>query len=289
MAKVAITIVNYNAGEHLLKCLESIKSVSDEVSLEVWVVDNNSTDDSLTQARKQYSTYHYIENPDNRGFGRAHNQALQKAQTEYLLVLNPDTLLAKGNLKSVIDYMDQNPDVGAVTPKIVFENGVVDMTAHRGFPTPKASLLYFLGNDSLYHMTGQDMTKPHEVDVITGAFLLTRKKVLDEVGYFDEDYFMYAEDIDLCYRIKQAGYKIMYLPDVEVLHYKGISTGLKKHSQHLTKASLETRQKMTGYFYSTMKIFYDKHYKNKYPFFVNWLVYLGIYARWWLAKRKLTV
>jgi GT2 family glycosyltransferase len=163
------------------------------------------------------------------------------------------------------------------------------MTAHRGFPTPLASFLYFLGNDRLYHLTDKDMTMPHEVDAITGAFFLTRKKVLEEVGYFDEDYFMYAEDIDLCYRIKQAGYKIMYLPDVEVLHYKGISTGLKKHSQHLTKASLETRKKMTGYFYSTMKIFYDKHYKDKYPFFVNWLVYLGINVRWWLAKRKLTV
>jgi GT2 family glycosyltransferase len=146
-----------------------------------------------------------------------------------------------------------------------------------------------LGNDSLYHLTDRNLEEIHEVDAITGAFFFTRKSVFEKVGYFDEDYFMYAEDIDLCYRIKKAGYKIMYIPKVSVLHSKGVSSGLKKHSQNISQANLETRKRSLNYFYKTMKIFYKKHYEKSYPFFINWLVYLGINLRWFLAKRKLTV
>lgn len=289
MAKLSIVIVNYNAGEHLLKCLDSIEDVKDEVNLAVVVVDNASVDDSIEKAEKRFKDIVFIKNQDNLGFGKANNQFLEKLETPYVLILNPDTVLEKGILSSMISYMDENPNVGASTCKIVFENGAVDLTAHRGFPTPWASFLYFMGDDSLYHLSKKDMSKPHEVDAISGAFFLTRKSVLDKVGIFDEDYFMYAEDIDLCFRIKKAGFKIMYLPQVQVLHIKGVSSGLKKHSQKLTTADIETKKRSYDYFYSTMKIFYQKHYENVYPFFVNWLVYLAINAKWWLAKRKLTV
>lgn len=289
MIKLSIVIVNYNGGDHLLKCLESLEAIKQEVDLKVWVVDNASQDDSLKSVKDKFPQISYIENAENLGFGRANNQALRQIDDGYILILNPDTVLDVGVLPVLLQYMESHQDVGAATCKIVFENGDIDLTAHRGFPTPWASLLYLLGNDSLYHLSGRDMNSIHEVDAITGAFFLTRAEVLKKVGLFDEDYFMYAEDIDLCYRIKKEGYKIVYIPTVSILHVKGISSGLKKQSQHLTTADKATRLRSLNYFYITMKIFYRKHYQSKYPFFVNWLVYLGINLRWWQARRKLIV
>lgn len=291
MAKKSLTIitVNYNAGEVLLEELDSIREVKDEASLTVWVVDNASSDDSLTLAKRKYPEVNFIENRENIGFGRANNQAIERVKSEYVLFLNPDARLEKGVLSSMLDYMESDLSVGAATCEIVFENRKVDLTAHRGFPTPWASLLYMLGNDSLYHLSGRVMDEPHEVDAISGAFFLTRKSVLEDVGMFDEDYFMYAEDIDLCYRIKQSGKKIMYLPKIKIIHKKGVSSGIKKHSSDLTQATIESKTRAFNAFYETMKIFYKKHYAQKYPFFINWLVYLGINLRWWLAKRKMTV
>ncbi len=284
-----VSIVNYNAGHHLLDCLQSLVACTKKIKMIVSIVDNASVDDSMALAQKKYPQFQYIFNKENVGFGKAHNQVLSKSKADYLLILNPDMIVSVEALTTQLDYLNVHSEVGAITPKIVFENGKVDMTAHRGFPTPWASLLYIFGNDSLYHLTNQNVSVIHEVDAITGAYFLTPRKVLDKVGYFDEDYFMYAEDIDLCFRIKQAGYKIMYDPSVEVLHYKGISSGLKKDTQKKTSATLETKKRSLHWFYKTMIIFYDKHYKNQYPFIINWLVYLGIYLRWWLAKRKLTV
>ena len=129
----------------------------------------------------------------------------------------------------------------------------------------------------------------HEVDAIAGAFFMTKKSILEEVGYLDEDFFLYGEDIDLCLRIKKKGYKILYDPEVEITHYKGISTGVKKHSQDLTAADSKTRQRAMNAFYESMIIFYNKHYKKTYPFAINWLVYLGIYLRWSLAIIKKSV
>jgi len=287
--KVGIVLVNYNFGQHILDCLTSIDKVKDEAEIEVWVVDNYSKDNSVAEIKKQFKWVKLIENQENLGFGKACNQALRQIKDGYSLLLNPDTILGPGVLKYMLNFMDQNPRVGASSCKVVLDNGQIDLTAHRGFPTPWASLLYLLGNDSLYHLSNSDMTKPHEVDVLAGAFMLIRSEILREVDYFDEDYFLYGEDIDLCYKIKHAGYKIMYVPEVEVLHIKGVASGLKKHSQQKTTADIETKKRSLQYFHSTMKIFYDKHYKSQYPFWVTGLVYWGINLKWWLAKRKLTV
>lgn len=292
MAKLTVSIVNYNTGDYLLRCVESLDKVKDEVGMIIHIVDNASVDDSIQKVKDKKISLEikYTLNDQNLGFGKAHNQVMKDLETVYVLILNPDVEVKKGDLKNMVKFMDENPDVGASTPEITLSNGKVDLTAHRGFPTPWASFKYLVfKDDSLYHLTNQDLTKIHEVDAITGAFLLTRKAVLDKVGLFDEDYFMYAEDIDLCFRIKKAGYKVMYVPTVKVLHHKGISTGLKKHSLEQSTATLETRKKMTGYFYSTMKIFYKKHYAKHYPFFINWLIYLAIDLKWFLARRKLTV
>lgn len=289
MTKLSIIIVNYNSGNHLLDCLESIENLEDEADIYTYVVDNASVDGSVIEAKKKFSWAQFILNRENLGFGKANNQILKKVDTEYILLLNPDAVLAEGVIKKMIAFMNKNKDVGVATCKVVHENGEIDWATHRGFPTPWASLLYMLGNDKLYHLSENDLSKTHEVDAISGAFFLTRKSVIDEVGVFDEDYFMYAEDIDLCFRIKQLGYKVMYVPDVEIVHLKGVSSGLKKHSQGITTANLETKKRSLNAFYKTMKIFYKKHYEKKYFFLINWLVYLGIDLKWWLAKRKLTV
>lgn len=287
--KISIVIVNFNGGDFLIRCLKSLQNVKDEADLSIFVVDNVSSDGSFLKAKKLFPKLKYIQNKENIGFGAGNNVALKLVKDENILLFNPDNEIKEGVLTTMLDFMDQNPDVGVSTCKIVLENGLVDLTAHRGFPTPWASLLYFLGEDSLYHLSKRDLNSIHEVDAISGAFFLTRKSVLEKVGLFDEDYFMYAEDIDLCYRIKQAGFKVMYVPTVEILHHKGVSSGLKKHSQNVTTASLQTRRRSLNAFYQTMKIFYQKHMDQKYPFFINWIVYLGINVKWWLAKRSMNV
>ena len=272
-----------------MRCLESLKLAEDKLELDIWVVDNDSEDLSLKKAKNKFSKIHYIENKENLGFGAANNQVLKQVKSEYILLLNPDTEVEKDTLPVMLDFMQNYPEVGAATCKALKSIGSLDWAYHRGFPTPWASLLYFLGNDRLYHLTGRNMDQIHEVDAISGSFFFTKKSVLDKVGLFDEDYWLYAEDIDLSYRIKKAGFKIMYVPQVKVTHFKGVSSGIKAHSQQITTATDESRIKAFNSFYKTMIIFYRKNLARNYPFFINWLVYGGINLRWMLAKRKLKV
>lgn len=285
---LTIAILNFNSGEYLLHCLESINAVKGEAKLSVAVIDNNSTDNSFQNAKFKFKDIEFIENKDNTGFSKGYNPALKKIRTEFVLLLNPDCILRKGVIKKILeDFGDET--IGAASCKIILPDGKVDLTAHRGFPTPWASLLYVLGNDSLYHLTNQLTDRIHEVDAIAGAFFMTKKSTLEKVGFLDERFFLYGEDIDLCLRIKKAGFKIIYDPSVEITHYKGISSGLKKHSRELSEADIETRTKARDAFYEAMIIFYNKHYKNKYPFFISWLVYLGVYTNWTFARFKSTV
>lgn len=290
LQKVDITIVNYNGGQVILDCLQSIFDLKDNLELKVWVIDNASSDGSVDEIRKNFPKVILIVNNDNVGFGKAHNQALKQVDAEYVLILNPDTRLESGVIEELVSYLSLHSDVGAISPKIVFENGKVDLTAHRGFPTPMAAFRYYiLKDESLYHLTNRMSDDPHEVDSIGGAFFLTPKKVLDKVGLFDEDYFMYAEDIDLCLRIKKAGYKVIYYPAREVLHYKGVLSGIKEHSTSMSQAKMASKKRALNAFYETMWIFYHKHYQKDYPFFVNWLVWLGIQYKWWIARRRMVV
>lgn len=290
-AKVlSISIVNYNSKDYLFKCLESLWKVKDEINFDVWVLDNDSSDKSFEKAKINFNKFNYIKSQENLGFGKAHNQVMKKISTPYILFLNPDTEVLTGTLKEMVEFMEKNSDVGAASCKVIKDDGLLDWASHRGFPTPLASFrYYFLNNDSLYHLKSKNMDHTHEVDAISGAFFLTRKDVLEKVGGFDGDYFLYAEDIDLSFRIKKAGYKIMYVPQVKVIHHKGISSGIKSHSQHLSNADLEVRIRNIDSFYETMQLFYKKNLSQSYPFFINWLVYLGINLKWTLAKQKLTV
>lgn len=288
--KLTVAILNYNAGDFLLNCLKSLESAEKEIPFEVTVIDNVSSDGSFEEAKKKYPNFNYIKNEENLGFGKGYNVFLKNLKTEYVLLLNPDSELKSGTLKYMVEYMNANPNVGAASCKVIKQDGTLDWASHRGFPTPLASFLYFFfKNDSLYHLTNRDFTKPHEVDSIVGAFFLTRKSVLEKVGVFDPEYFMYGEDLDFCFRIKKAGLKVMYVPEVEVLHYKGISSGIKKHSQEASKADEASKNRAFNAFYEAMVIFYKKNLSKSYPFFLNWLVILGINLKWFLAKRKLSV
>lgn len=290
MQTLTVSIVNFNSGNYIFNCLASLNHLKDGVNLDIYIVDNASTDGSFNKIKEKFPNYHFIENSENLGFGKAHNLVLKQSKTEYILILNPDTEIKEGALSYIINFLEENPDVGAASSKVLLDNGKLDWASHRGFPTPLAAFLYYvLGNDSLYHLTKKDLTKTHEVDAISGAFFLTRKSVLEKVGFFDEDFFMYGEDLDLCYRIKEAGLKVVYIPEVSIIHHKGISSGLKTHSQKTTTADLETKKRSVDAFYRAMQIFYKKHYSKTNLFFINWLVNFGIYIKWWLAKRKLTV
>lgn len=289
MKNLSIVILNFNSGEYLSRCLESIKQVKDEANITTMVIDNASFDDSLSLAEEKFKDVKFYKNKKNLGFSKAYNQILKTLKSEFVLLLNPDCLLEKGVIEKTLADFANNENAGAVTPKIILAGGKIDLTAHRGFPTPWASLLYALGNDSLYHLTDKLTNEIHEVDSITGAFFLTKKSILEEVNYLDERFFLYGEDIDLSLRIKSKGYKILYDPSVKITHYKGISSGLKKHSKDLTEATSKTKTNAMNSFYKAMIIFYDKHYKKQYPFFITWLVYLGIYLKWTLAKIRSTV
>lgn len=290
LPKLSIVIVNYNGGELFIKCLDSVKAAEKEANLDVWVVDNVSTDGYLEKAQHKFSHFNYILNKENLGFSKANNIALKKVKNEYVLILNPDTEIFPGVLSYMLKFMENNSQVGAATCRVELSNGSLDWASHRGLPTPWASLLYYLfKNDRLYHLIDRDLETIHEVDSITGAFFLTRKSVLDKVGLFDEDYFMYAEDLDLCYRIKKAGYKILFVPNVKIIHHKGVASGIKSHSQAITTATSSSKMKAFNSFYETMKIFYKKNLAHSYPFYINWLVYLAIDLKWALAKRKLKV
>lgn len=290
MDKLTVSIVNFNSGNFLVNCLASIDAVSGEAKLDVYVADNASKDDSLEKAKKKFPQFNYIRNQRNLGFSKAHNIILKKLQTEFVLILNPDCKIVPETITYMLKFMNKNKDVGAASCKLEKEDGSIDWASHRSFPSPWISFQYYiLKNDNLYHLKNKNMDKTHEVDSIVGAFFLTRKSVLEKVGLFDEQYFMYGEDLDLCFRIKKAGLKVMYVPEVRAIHYKGISSGLKKHSQQQSGADLETKKRAINAFYHAMLVFYKKFYQQKYPFFINWPVYLGINYKWWLAKRKLVV
>ncbi len=273
---LSIIIVSYNTQKLLKQCLESLSGNKPEVI----VVDNGSTDGTVENLKSQISNVRLIENKQNLGFAKGNNIGIKKTQGKYILLLNSDTVVEGNTINEMLGFMEDNPKVGAATCRVELPNGKLDPACHRGFPTPWASLTYFLGLERLfpkskifgqYHLGFLPMDKPHEIDSPSGAFYLVRREVIDKVGMLDEDYFMYGEDLDWSYRIKQAGWKIMYYPDVKIIHYK-------KQSGRAGE-DIKTRKETDRYFYETMKTFYRKHYACKYPAIIDNLIMLAIEAR----------
>lgn len=288
MKKLSIIILNYNTKDLLYNCLVSLIKVGKEADIEVIVVDNGSTDGSLKKVgelKAKFKTIKFIQNKDNFGFAKGNNQAKGVVSGEYVLFLNSDTEVKKDAIGKTLEFIDRDRTIGAVTCKLVLPNGKPDRDTRRSFITPWIGLVHLvLKLDYLFPKSKlfakywygyKDENEIHEVDAIQGAFFLTRKKILDSVGWFDEDYFLDAEDIDLSYKIREKGYKIFYFPQVDIIHYKGASKGkIKGIAKQKLSLSEKVRFKLSGV--NSMEIFYKKRLWHKYPELVNWMVVLGI-------------
>ncbi|MFH1937874.1 MAG: glycosyltransferase family 2 protein, partial [Bacteroidota bacterium] len=231
--QLSIIIVNYNVKYFVEQCIHSIQNAVNGLTAEIFVVDNNSVDGSVRMIREKFPEVHLIENKDNKGFSKANNQAIRKAKGEYILLLNPDTILEDDTLTKCVSFMEGHPDAGGLGVKMIDGKGKFLPESKRGLPSPSVAFFKMFGFSSLfpksklfnkYHLGYLDKDKTHEVDILAGAFMMLRKKVLDEIGLLDEEFFMYGEDIDLSYRITKAGYKNYYFPSTRIIHYKGEST-----------------------------------------------------------------
>jgi GT2 family glycosyltransferase len=225
---LSVIIVNWNTGDLLRRCLESIYAELAEVQAEIFVVDSASTDFSLAAASEQFPQVNYIISPVNVGFGSANNLALRQARGDYLLLLNPDTLVHPGAIIALIDFMEQNPQGGASTARLLNSDGSLQYSC-----SPEPTLgreflrMFHLGGvrpDGYYSMETWSLAIPRQVDVILGACMLVRRTALDQAGLFDERFFMYSEEVDLCRRIRLAGWEISWVPSAMVTHYGAQST-----------------------------------------------------------------
>lgn len=225
---ISIVIVSWNTARFLENCLASILANPPAAPFDIWVVDNASTDDSPRMVRERFPLVHLLDNRENLGFARANNQAIQRCTGNYVLLLNPDTLVAPGALQALVDFLDKHPDAGAAGPRILNADGSLQISSHPR-PTLSRELWRMFHLDTLspyaaYPLAKWKANRPQEVDILMGACLLLRKKALDQVGYLDEDYFMYSEEVDLCHRIQRAGWQLYWVPQAELVHFGGQST-----------------------------------------------------------------
>jgi GT2 family glycosyltransferase len=286
---LSIIIVSYNTKEFLKGCIESIYKTTKKIKFEIIVVDNASSDGTIEMLKKlSTENFRLIENKENLGFSKANNLGVKKASGRYLLFLNPDIVVHAETLEGMVKFMSQYQDAGAATCKLIMPNGQIDDASHRGFPTPWNSFSHFSGLAKIfgeiehfggYNLKHLDFSRTHEIDALAGAFMIVRRKAGEEAGWWDEDYFFYGEDLDFCYMLKQKGWKIYYVPEFSVLHYKGVSHGLKKVSKDITTANEETKIKSQKERFRAMRLFYKKHYEQKYPWIITHLVYLGIFLK----------
>lgn len=283
---VSVIILNFNTLALTKLCLQSLKqSKLGSYSMEIIVCDNASSDGTIEMVQKEFPDVLVIQNNGNVGFAAGNNPGIKRAKGRYVVLLNSDTEAEPNVMKSMITFMDTHPKAGASTCKLLLMDGSMDPACHRGFPTPWSAFTYFTKLEKLfprsplfgeYHQGYKDLTKPHEVDSISGAFFMVRCEVINEVGLLDEDYFMYAEDIDWAYRIKKAGWQIWFTPQVTVLH--------KKKQSGRSHANRQRRIKTQTLFFTYNKLFYTKHYEHVYPRWVTWLVYATLNAQLWLLQ-----
>jgi GT2 family glycosyltransferase len=263
---VSIIIVNYNVKYFLEQCLNSVLRATETITAEVFVVDNNSNDGSLQYLEPKFPTVHFIANEHNDGFAKANNKALQYCNGDYILYLNPDTIICENCIQRCVQFLEANADCGGVGVRMIDGSGSFLPESKRAFPSPRASFFKLTGLAKVfshsklfnqYALGHLDEYKNNEVDVLAGAFLMSRRTIIEACKGFDEIFFMYGEDIDLSYRIQKMGYKNYYLADTSIIHFKGES--LKKGSSNHVKM-----------FYGAMSIFVLKHFgKSKGGLFAN--------------------
>ena len=283
MKNVAIIIVSFNTCGLLRSCLQNLYELDE--ATEIIVVDNASGDGSAQMVQAEFPAVKLISLEKNVGLTAASNLALAETECEFLLYLGSDAYPQAGVISGLEEYMQQHADVAIATAKLVLRDGQLDMDAHRGFPTPWASLTHFSGLNRLfpssklfnqYFLGHQPLDQPHEIDLCISHFMFLRRSLFDTIGPWDEDFFLYGEDVDFCYRTKEAGFKIMYLPQFEVLHYKGASVGIRKQTQDISSASPETKRRAAELTTKAMVLFYRKHLYAKYPWIVNAAVLGGV-------------
>lgn len=273
--ELSVIIVNYNVKEFLANCLQSVQKASKSISTEIFVVDNNSSDSSISFLKPRFRDVTFIENDENLGFGKANNQAIKKASGKYTLILNPDTLLQEDTLQILIEHMDQNENCGACGCKILNPDGTFAPESRRSIPTVSAAIYKAIGlatlfpenkHFSAYYQGWKDENEGGQVPVLSGSFMFFRTSCLKEVGGFDERFFMYGEDIDLCYRVTEAGWEIHYVPKTSIIHYKGEST--KKNELTYNRV-----------FNDAIYKFFDKHYTSRYSRLFKFLIFWAIQFR----------
>ncbi len=279
MAKLSVIIVNYNVKHFLEQSLYSVYKAGKGLEMEVFVVDNNSVDGSVKMVRERFPHVILIENTINIGFSKANNQAIRQAKGEYVLLLNPDTVLEDQTFTKVIQFMDSYQDAGGLGVKMVNGAGHFLPESKRSIPTPAVAFYKIFGLSAIfsksrifskYHLGYLDKDKIHEVEILSGAFMFLRKSALDKIGLLDESFFMYGEDIDISYRLLKAGYKNYYYPETRIIHYKGAST----------------RKRSVNYvllFYNAMILFAQKHFSKKNAQAFSIIIKLAIYFRAFIA------
>lgn len=273
--KLTVVVVNYNVRAYLEQCLHTVAKAVEGVDGEVYVVDNQSTDGSVEMVRQHFPNVHLIANQDNVGFSRANNQAIRLAKGEYVLLLNPDTVVGEDVFRSVLQFMDEKPACGGLGVKMIDGTGRFLPESKRGLPTPQVAFFKIIGLTRLfpksrifgrYHMGHLPENEAAPIEILSGACMFLRRSTLEKVGTLDESFFMYGEDIDLSYRITLGGYENWYFPDAPIIHYKGEST--KKSSVNYVFV-----------FYNAMAIFAQKHFTRRsagiFPLLINGSIYLS--------------
>ncbi|HVT00639.1 MAG TPA: glycosyltransferase family 2 protein [Patescibacteria group bacterium] len=288
---ISIIIVSFNTKDLTLECILSIARTVKKKSFEIIVVDNKSSDDSgkeIKNLESKIKNLKLIQNTENFGFSKANNIGVKESNGRYVLFLNSDTVVYEKTIDGMVEFMDNNPQVGASTCFVRLPNGKLDDAAHRGFPTPWRALAHFTGLSKVfpktktfagYNLTYLPTNQTHEIEALAGAFMVVRGEAGEQVGWWDEDFFFYGEDLDFCYKLIEKGWKIFFVPEFEILHYKGVSGGIKKDSKHITTATRETKKIAHDARFDAMRIFYRKHYQNKYPGYMKGLVLAGISAK----------
>ena len=274
--KLSVIIVNYNVKSFLRQALISLESALNDIESEIWVVDNHSVDGSIAMLDSEFPSVNVIANKDNVGFSKANNQAIKLGKGQYVWVLNPDTLVENNTARILIDIMDKNPSIGMLGSKILNHDGSLQLACRRSIPTPWVAFTKLSGLASLfpkskifgrYNLTFLNPEDEYEVEAISGSNMFVRKSALDEVGVFDERFFMYGEDLDWCYRFTQASWKIVYTPKTQIIHYKGEASNAVKFDA-LTN------------FYHAMELFADKHYSRLSKGPLRLLLKMGIWFRY---------
>ena len=266
---LSIVILNYQTFELTKNTINSIFEYEYPFSYEVLLVDNASGDDSLSRLKDYFKdNVIFIESSENNGFAAGNNQALKIAKGKYQLLLNSDTIVWENTLEIIYYYMEKHTDVGATGCRVLLENGDLDKACKRSFPNVKNSFFRLFhiptkSKDDNYNLDSLPDDGVYEIDCLTGAFMFIRKEALDEVGFLDETFFLFFEDIDLCFRIKQAGWKIVYYGKSKITHFKGAS-------------SKKQKSKLIYEFYRAMYVYYKKHHAHESFFITNFIVYFGI-------------